>query len=388
MLWLGLGLNYTAVSGFYYFLQLKLSIPSLVSLSLYLLLVLAPIVYWLGQTIPLTTNFFQNQHRTSRISAHALFWSTAGSFLGALLTSLVFFQFLGVAWTIIINCLLLFSLIILLKPHSAIRPWQLILLGSGLVSIKLMNIDIEKSLFQLTNNYANYRVVHSKTHKKYLQINMANSSSLTHDQQSAPYIEFLRTLLFEQMQLRHKKILVIGAGGFTLAAKGTHDNHVMYVDIDPNIQQFSEQYFLNQPIHGEFVGEDARLYLNHNSTRFDAIISDVYSHQSNIPASLLTQEYFQQLADHLHPSGILIVNVIANPWFQDHFSQRIANTIHRIFGFCAIVPLNWQTHETNMLYVCSKTIQDKQVYTDNRNTATLDFFKNLQPPRQVKPRSP
>jgi spermidine synthase len=374
MFWIGLGLNYSCVSFFYYFLNLKLKLSMFVGLGLYLVMVLAPIVFWLGQTIPLTTNLFQQQQRISRINGHALFWSTAGSFLGALITSLVLFQFFGVAWTIVFNCLLLFALIILLKPHSTIQAWHIILLGTGLFSIKILNLDIEKTLFQLTNNYANYRVMQTNDYTRHLEINMANSSVLTAENTAASYIEFIRKFLFQDLQLQHKAILVIGAGGFTLSAQGTEHNKITYIDIDPKVKDFSEHYFLKHLIHGQFIGEDARFYLNHSTQQFDVIVSDVYSHQSSIPASLLTKEYFQQLARHLHNSGFLLVNIIANPFFHDQFSQRVANTIHSVFKFCSVVPLKWQRSPTNIIYICSKLERDPKIYTDNLNAVTYDFF--------------
>lgn len=77
-------------------LTMRQLMPFLLSLSCYLLSVLAPIVYWLGQTIPLTTHLFNPNHRISKISGSAPFLSTLGSFMGALVTALILFQYAGV----------------------------------------------------------------------------------------------------------------------------------------------------------------------------------------------------------------------------------------------------------------------------------------------------
>lgn len=375
LFWIGIGLSYGFMGIFFEILVLRLSLPYMLCLMFYLLIVLAPIVYWLGQTIPLTTNLFNQQQRISRISGRALFLSTLGSFLGAMVTSLILFQYAGVAWTIVFNCLLLLALVFRLRPYSGITWKTFLFLAFALFLIKLINVDIEKNLFKLTNNYANYQVHEVEEKTRILEINLSNSSMLTARKEGFAYIEFMRDLLFNQLQMRHKKILVIGAGGFSFTAAGTQDNEVTYVDIDPAIKAIAETYFLQHPINGRFIGQDARLYLNQVSEQYDVIISDVYSHQSSIPASLLTTDYFQQLADHLKPSGFVVVNVIANPFFEDAYSRRTRNTIEKIFPFCSITPLHWGK-ASNIMFVCRLQIRDNKFYTDDLSSSTLDFFNS------------
>lgn len=374
MIWIGIGLSYTFIAFVFYLTNIKLHFPYTLSLAFYLILVTSPIVFWLGQTIPLTTNLFNQQQKVSRISGYALFFSTIGSFLGALVTSLILFQYLGVAWTVVIDCALLFLLVIQLKPFSNVLWFSILLFAVGLALIKYINIDFEKRQFQMTNNYANYRVIKTPKEDMQLEINLSNSSRLTSEQKSLPYIEFIRNLLFKQLNLHDKKILVIGAGGFTLTANGSNNNQVTYVDIDPKIKSFAENFFLMKKINGQFVGQDARLYLNQTNSLYDVIVSDVYSNQSTIPPSLLTTDYFRQLANHLTPTGVLLINLIGKPMFEDKFSQLADNTIRSVFGFCASIPLNWQSPLSNIIYVCPNHKKTKTVYTDNLSSATFDFF--------------
>ena len=378
MLWIGIGLNYGFVGLFFHLTVVRLSLPFIASLVLYLLLVLAPIVYWLGQTIPLTTNLFNQQHRVSHISGRALFLSTLGSFMGALVTSLLLFQYAGVAWTVVVNCLLLFILLLRLRPQSGLKWSSIAMLIFALYAIKLLNVDSENKMFQLTNNYGNYQVHEVDINTRILDINLSSSSMITAKNEGFAYIEFMRDLLFKQLDIRGKKILIIGAGGFSFTAAGTHDNQVTYVDIDPEIRQFAEKHFLKQNINGQFVGLDARRYLHETAEKFDVIISDVYSNQSTIPSSLLTVDYFRQLASHLQPSGLLLVNVIANPLFDDDYSRRTHRTIGRVFPFCSVFPLRWQKI-SNVIYICPNQKPDKTVYTDNLSRSTFDFFNSRRP---------
>lgn len=378
LIWIGLGLTYSFIACYFYMSVVWFHLPFLFSLSIYLLLFLAPTVYWLGQTIPLTTNLFNQALRVSDISGQALFVSTMGSFLGAILTSMVLFQYLGVAWTIVINCGLLFLLIVYLRTSSE-RSWLYIAsLLSVCLFIKCLNIDFDARQFIKTNNYANYEVLETPFMDRLLKINHSNSSLLTAEKKGFPYIEYIRDLLFNKLRFQNKDMLVIGAGGFTLTANGTNHNEITYVDIDPEIKKIAEKHFLHAPIHGQFVGQDARAYLNQTQKQFDVIISDAYSNQSSIPPTLMTTDYFASLSKHLKPAGLLIINIINSPVFTDDYSQTVANTIHAIFPYCNVIPINWQAAHglANTIYICPKVAKNKHIYSDNLTKVTTDFFKS------------
>ena len=378
MIWIGVGLSYSFIKLFSYSTMTSLSLSYLMSLTLYLILVLAPIVYWLGQTIPITTNLFNQNQSVSKISGSALFLSTVGSFLGAMVTSLLLFQYVGVAWTVVINCILLFALVLKLKAHGQFGWWTFLLFGVVMLLIKNLNVDAESQQFKLTNNYGNYEIIADDKQARILKINESASSMITPDQKGFGYIEFIRNILFEKLALKNKQILIIGAGGFSLTANGTHDNQVTYVDIDPAIKSIAEQYFLSGPIKGNFVGEDIRLFLNQRPEKYDVIISDAYSNDVSIPPSLLTVEYFELLANHLKPSGLIVLNIISNPLFKDDYSRRLNNTIFTVFPYCSIIPLNWDLHLSNVIYICPNNTREKGRYTDNLNSSTFDYFTSRQ----------
>ncbi len=376
LVWIGLGLSYTLIAWFFYLTVPYLHLSFISSLFSYLLIFLAPIVYWLGQTVPLTTNLFNQQQSVSRISGRALFLSTIGSFLGALLTSLVLFQYLGVAWTVFINCLLLFGLMLTTCESENLSFLKIVILIIVLSFIFMLNIQGENAQFKETNNYGNYQVIESPSFTKTFQINQSSSSQLTYENKAFPYIEYVRDLVFKDLQFRHKKILVIGAGGFTFTAAGTFTNEVTYVDIDPALKYLAEKYFLQKNIQGKFIGEDARQFLQKTEERFDVIISDVYSNQATIPPALLSIEYFQGIAQHLNPQGLMIANIIAAPLFGDDYSRTVFNTIHYVFPYCANVPLSWNQPLSNVIYICPNTSKKNALYSDDLNTATTDFFKS------------
>ncbi|KTC65334.1 spermidine synthase (plasmid) [Legionella adelaidensis] len=376
LLWIGIGLSYFFISFFFYGSVYFLKFPILLSLFLFLMLILSPIVYWLGQTVPLVTNLFSQSLRISSISGRALFLSTIGSFLGALLTSLVLFQWLGVAWTVLINCCLLFILIAYIQQKDGeVSFLRLMILVMCLLFIAFLNVVIEHGQFKKTNNYANYRILEQDDFSKILLINDSYSSLITPDKKIFPYAAFIRSLLFEQLKLQNKKILIIGAGGFTLSAAGTNNNDITYIDIDPAIKDIVEKDFLNEPVKGKFKGEDARSFLLKENSLYDVIVSDVYSNQNMIPPALVTREYFQSISTRLNNNGLAIFNIISNPLFTDEFSQVLFNTIHSVFRFCAVIPLKWDHALANIIFVCPKKRDNQSIYSDDLNRSTLDFFK-------------
>ena len=376
-IWVGIGLSYSFISLYYHVFVVKFAVQPLFSLFVYLLFALAPVVCWMGQTVPIATNLFNQKQSISRISGSALFLSTIGSFLGALLTSLLLFQYLGVAWTVVINCLLLFLLIMYVSFCSEWHLSSLIALLLGLMAIIYVNLSFEKHFFEKTNNYANYQVVEQLDFNKLFVINNSASSQITPDNKGFRYIELIKKIIFEELEVHNQKILVIGAGGFTLSVDGTHNNQVMYVDIDPEIKKVVENSFLKAPIQGQFTGMDARQFFQKNHEKWRIVLTDAYSNKTTIPAMLLTREYFQAIKEHLTKDGYMIANMIIDPNFRDRYSQMVDNTIRSVFPYCHSIPLSYDDPSANVIYVCPNIeTHEKSIYTDDLTTSTFDYFKS------------
>ncbi len=375
-IWLGIGLSYSLIQVFFEYFKLYISREALFALTAYLLLVTAPLVYILGQTVPITMNLLKSGQTTGAIGGRVLHLSTIGSFFGSVLTSLVLMNYLGVAWSVLINYLLLTVLVFLLFTNIKSDFIYAFFLIAMMVGIYRLNILTERHLFVKTNSCANYKVLHHDGHK-YLQSNGSVSSVLSDDQKGFSYIEFIKNLLFKELRFRHKEILVLGAGGFTLSAENDHHNHFTYVDIDKNIKEIVEKHFSGK-VNGEFVVSDARAYLNSTDHKYDAIVSDVYSNRRAIPPHLLTREYFAEIKDHLRPDGVAIINIKAHPSLADDYSHRIDNTIRIEFNSCMVTPIQHDT-VANIIYVCRNHPQhlksNYQYYSDDLNRSTLDFSR-------------
>lgn len=375
----GIGLSYPFCNIFFYMSSKIFPNALLLKLTLYLLLILAPLIYLLGQTLPLTTNLFQQASRISKISGTALFINTLGSFLGAIITSLVLLNFLGVAFTVWINVLLL--LIIAMGISFRIKKdrfYHVLYLVGGSFFLFNFNVPFEKENLVMANHYGNYRVstpLNSQYEFSALIANQAVMSMLYPNKKGAPYIEKIKEILFENLNLQNKKILVIGAGGFSLSYEKTFNNTFTYIDIDKNIKKISENYFLQGPIKGDFIAADARDHIANEPHQYDVIVSDSYSDKS-LPASLTTVNYFLLLKQRLVDNGIIIFNVIADPFLRDGYSKHIDNSIAHVFKNCMKIPLTIASL-TNILYVCNKTYNehDRYYYTDDHNRVALEKFQ-------------
>lgn len=377
----GIGLSYLFITVFFDFFSNTLAVNQFFTLSLYLIIIIVPMVYFLGQTVPLIMGLMHNMSHTASISGFVLNISTIGSFLGAVLTSVVLLNYFGVASTIIINLICLAGLVFIFNTKS--KAYSLLVIAASLSFMYVINYSVEKDYFVTTNTYGNYRIQDNDANSeydhldsgKYLLINDSASSKITQDKKAFPYIEFIKNILFKHLELRNKHIVVLGAGGFTLSAEDSLvkrlNNKFTYVDIDSNINNIVlDNKYLNK-INGDFVGQDARDYIKNYTSEFDVVFADAYSNRKTIPFHLLTKEYFTSIKNSLNNEGIAIFNIIGKPLLNDKYTATVHNTIMSVFGSCSISPLGFGD-SANIIYICNKLSSSKVVYTDDLNSAPLD----------------
>lgn len=374
-IWLGLGLSYGFVIMFFYGIQ-QITGPHIIyPLVSYLLLVIAPLIYMLGQTVPITMNMMKQNNRAGVIAGYTLGLSTVGSFLGATITTLLLMHFFGVAWTVFVNfALLMLLFLVLSESRNAFVAQLLVVVSAGIIVFGL-NIKAGKQMFIADDNYANYQILSAKN-EKVLTINGTFSSYINSENKGFRYIEKIKKILFEDMKLHDANILILGAGGFTLSAEKTLNNHFTYVDIDQKLKKIIVPRFVSK-INGELIVDDARHFLQMTPKQYHVIIVDAYTNTKAIPAHLLTYEYMRLIQKRLTENGTAILNVVANPLLMDSYSKRIDNTIRAVFRNCMVSPAVYANAASNIIYVCAneKSQADKTIYSDNLNTSATDYFE-------------
>ncbi len=363
----------------------------LLQTSIYSILFLVIPVYLLGQTVPLVSNFFSKE-KLSKITGKILFFSTVGSFLGAILSTLVLMAVIGVHHTVSLNFVLLAVLVLMLSKKRFSKS-VLYIFVVALLAL-LFNSDGVMNYYHIkkNNQYATIVAGTLKNGNRELYINGNNSSRYNDAGKKHDYIEFAERLAISPIMnsIPAKDILVIGAGGFTFGHQDKTNSYT-YVDIDKDLLEVAERYILQEPIGDNkiFVPKPARAFLNSTTQKYDVIYLDAYLGGASIPEMLVTQEFFKQVKSHLKDGAILISNMILSPHFNNQFTRNIDNTLRSVFPHVSRQVINenynmWSDSERLManvayIYRHEESYDKGSVYTDNKNTVFYDKPKSMKP---------
>lgn len=241
-----------------------------------------------------------------------------------------------------------------------------------------VNVGFEKRTFIKTTPYSNINIIRNDQGKE-LIINRSRSSFLSeNDKKGWPYIETMKNALFHKLQ-PGSRALVLGAGGFTLSAESSRGVSFNYVDVDNQLRDVAEKFFLDGSIDGNFIPQDARAFMLSDSTRWDAVVVDLYSNASMMPGHTVTLEFFSLINQRLKDDGLLVMNVIANPQLSDAFSISIDATIREAFSRCITDISAYQDGLVNVVYFCHRKSSNDglpvaTLYTDDTTRATVDSY--------------
>ncbi len=359
------------------------SLPRLWQTTCYVALFLTVPVFLLAQTVPLVSHFFRGSalsHHTGRM----LFLSTAGSFFGSIFSTLWLMNWIGVHATSIVTLALLtlLGLALCCRHHwrSAVLALTLLALA---VALNHPDTVRSRAIFS-ANSYNTVRVVDApgEPQNRLLQVNRSNSSKYAErvDERFA-YVAYIERYFIAALSESPtpRRILVLGAGGFTMGQDDTRNQYV-YVDIDPALKTVAEKYFLKKPLRDnqQFVPLSARAFLRQDTGLYDLIVIDTYSHVYSLPAETTTVEFLEAARRRLTPDGVLVVNLVANARFADRFSRRYDNTFAHVFPHYTrqvIGPYNpWETTPglSNLLYIYYAGPAANKHYTDDWNPFSLD----------------
>ncbi len=357
----------------------------LLLVSLYSTLFLVVPVYLLGQTIPLISHYFSKQ-ALAEVTGRMLFFSTVGSFLGAVFASLVLMAHFGVHHTVTVNFILLAFLIMLLAKKkfspAPIMGFVLAVLAATANSEKVM-----QDMNIVGNNQYNTAVFLKRGEERHLVLNNNASSVFTKSGKKHDYIEYMEKLALDPIMNKAeptKDILVVGAGAFTLGYEDMR-NIYDFIDIDKTLKDLAEDYILPAPLgeNKHFHPLPARAYLSGSQKRYDVIILDAYLGGLSLPEHLVTVEFFNQVKAHLKPNGRVVANFVVSPTFEGRFSRRLDNTFRAAFQNVNRHVLGnydlWADDNapyTNVIYSYKAPEEEigksQELYSDNFNQVFLD----------------
>jgi spermidine synthase len=385
------GLSLVVIDSFFMNLAMSGIYHRLALAPIYALVFLIVPIFCLGQTIPLISRYFRSV-KTEKVAGRMLAWSTLGSFLGSVFSTIVVMAYFGVHVAVLLVLALLVLAIALADRTLSLRSMAapLLVLGAGLL---LNSGMVYRSLgISYQNAYNTVRIVAQNGEKTLLLNNAASSMYNVKTGETYDYIRKAETLFIDPIRDEEpeRDILVLGTGGFTFGLKDEFHSYT-YVDIDPGLKQMAEEEFLGRKLtpNKKFVPVSARAFLRESKIkgqRYDIVYLDAYNAEMFIPESLVTQEFFAQVREVTKPGGVVLANFVGDPMFAgDPYSVHLDATFRSVFPNISRIPIGdfdgWYDGGKmimNLLYIApipaagSDSGDAPRLYTDDRNPVYLD----------------
>lgn len=175
-----------------------------------------------------------------------------------------------------------------------------------------------------------------------------------------PYQEYWKLALLRE-PAKVGSALFIGAGAFGMpenVARDFPEAAVDVVEIDPQVIEVGRKFFkLDEYPRVKAHAGDARRYLLQNDgKKWDLIFGDAYNGIRQIPPHLATQEFYQQVAGHLEPKGVFIMNLIAaitGP--KAELTSGMLATVRKAFPHVEVFSVGHRRVDTqNVILMCSR----------------------------------
>ena len=228
---------------------------TLVAVGLYSLLIVAPLVYLLAQTVVVLINFREASGAAEQ-AGDTFHISTIGNVVGGLATTLFVMYYLGVAAAVFLDVVLL---VIAFAMITHRRTWMTTVSSIGVLLIAfVLNVVAEGELFERTTAYADYYLADELNGEgRFLVVNGQNASRSDTGGIGHPYIEWFEDNIFDSTMIP-AQVLVLGAGGFTLGQGRAYQGSLTFVDVDEHLEDIADEFLMPGKRYGKFIVEDAR----------------------------------------------------------------------------------------------------------------------------------
>lgn len=285
----------------------------------------APPALLLGMVPPFAVRLRLNDPaRSGRVAGTLYALSSMGSIAGTFLAGFVLIAVMGSS-----NILLLMAAVLALAALLADRSGlRLKLLAAGFFLLLLLlsqarDAHLTRIGFLDTDTPYNRVIVHLSVEEdsgRPVRVMTtgpgARQSSMFLDEPDAlalPYTRFYR--LAEHFAPRMQRMLVLGGGGYSFPKFALARYPAVTVDVvelDPGITALARDMFsLRDDPRLRIVEQDARVFLNRNTERYDVILCDVFNSDYAVPFHLTTLETVRLLRTALNPGGVVLVNLLS-----------------------------------------------------------------------------
>lgn len=149
------------------------------------------------------------------------------------------------------------------------------------------------------------------------------------------------------------------------------DKNIDVVEIDPKVTEIAKKYFdLQKDPRLSITHGDARVFLNTNTKKYDAILWDAFGSYFSIPYQLTTLEAIQKQYDALHDNGIVILNLISSlGWEKAKFLEAEYLSFQQVFPEVFIIPVRTKNPDEaqNIMLIAAKNPDILNFETTNMN---------------------
>lgn len=327
----------------------------------------------LGAVSPAAVRFYSLTLKDTHVGAAAgtiSMLGSLGSFVGTFLSGFFLLSTFGVrsiffgAATIL---MLLAVAAFFLAKNSLKQQAPVILSGIFAFAMSVMTVPKPKPgvIFEHESFYHHIEVseqTEGKVTRRVLQLDstMEGGMDATTGDLILPYQEYWRLALLRE-PAKVSSALFIGAGAFGMPENVSRDfpeAAVDVVEIDPQVIAVGRKFFkLDEfPRVQAHAGDARRFLLQHDGKKWDLIFGDAYNGIRQIPPHLATQEFYQQIAAHLEPQGVFIMNLIAavtGP--KSELTAGMLATLRKAFPHIEVFSVGYRRDETqNVILMCSR----------------------------------
>lgn len=277
--------------------------------------------------------------------------STAGSFLGTVLTGYYLVAELGLSRAFHVSGALLLALS---AVYFALFRGQMAALLLPMVALLAASIPLQQGKVVLADGtvaqvvdsrdsyYGHVQVVDYRGEKGHIREMLIDGQIQGGIDVATGQSIYEYSYMLEHLTLASnpggKRALVIGLGTGTIPRRYTARGiETEVVDIEPAVVAAAHTHF-GFPASQRTHLIDARYFLATAKTRYDYIILDVFSGDST-PGYLLSREALELVRARLEPGGVLGINLIGSLAGERRMTASVMRTLEAAFPWVRIYPL-------------------------------------------------
>lgn len=325
-----------------------------------------PPAYFLGMVSPQAVRIRMNDMSTAGTTIGRLYaLSSLGSILGTFAVGFYLMSWVGSRNILfILSGLTLLLSLLNFRSKEAGYALALFLIAPFVQSFGKSGLNQVED-----TEYNSVQIVASKDSEsrsiQVMKVGNEYTSGMYLDSDSLAFVYYQYYKLMFYFHPNPKNTLLIGGGAYSLPKyfqSAYPAIHMDVLEIDPALTQIAIEKFRFKPSASVVpIHEDGRIFLNHNTKKYDVVMGDAFRSLFSIPFHLISKEAMQQAANALTTEGVMIINIlspISGP--NRDLLQSITQTCRSVFPqVLAFKPRTDSPPEKvqNIMIVCLKTKQ-------------------------------